>query len=179
MGKQRRYIASGGLAFTENRDMNKLSRLAAKGWLLESFASFGYYVRRGEPQQLVYSVDYNKVEHDELRDYVELFEASGWTKVCSQERIHIFSAPAGTKPIYTDSDTKSEKYKSLVRLMKPMLAVPLFTVIMFALLIATQSAESSAPLAIILKSAGILGLIPSVPILATYAFARIRLIRVK
>lgn len=179
MAKQRRFILSGGLAFSEQRDMNKLSRLAAEGWILESFAFLGYYVRRSEPQQLTYAVDYNKVSDSDRADYCDIFEASGWTHVCSEERIHIFSAPIGTKPIYTDTDTKVEKYAHLVSLMKPFLAAPLFTLIMFALYALLQSAGEATLLENILITAGALSLIVSVPILMTFTVAFIRLKRVK
>jgi hypothetical protein len=110
MAKSKRYTISGGLAFTEQGDMDKLSRLAAKGWLLESFAFLGYTLRKGEPRQLTYCVDYNNVSPGELGNYIELFEASGWTRICSSGHFHIFSAAPGTKPIYTDNETRLEKY---------------------------------------------------------------------
>lgn len=160
--------------------MKKLSRYAAKGWLLDSFAFMGYSLRRGEPQQLTYCIDYNAVSPDELESYLGLFEASGWTRVCtSQNTIHIFSAPPGTKPIYTDSDTRKEKYKQSTKMLKPLLAVPVFTIAMLALLLLSQSLGSSVIVDNTLKVLFSLGLIFSVPILMTYSSYLIRLNRSK
>ncbi|WP_182298409.1 DUF2812 domain-containing protein [Cohnella cholangitidis] len=180
MARNKRYVSSGGLAFTEQGDMNKLSRLAAKGWLLDSFAPFGYKVRKSEPQQLIYSVDYNNVKPNEMEDYIELFEAGGWSRVCSSSNIHIFSAVPGTKPIYTDNETKVEKYKRTVRMLRPLLVIPLLTAILFVLSsLPASSTEETTALEQAFKTAGLIGLVPSLPILMTYAAYRVRLRRIK
>lgn len=108
--KEVKYVYNGGLAFSEDRDMQRFSDYAREGWFLESFAylGFSYKLRKGTPKKLVYSLDYRKNADEE---YFALFEASGWSLVCSQAHIHIFSAPVGTKPIYTDQDTLLEKYE--------------------------------------------------------------------
>ncbi|MGG3891484.1 DUF2812 domain-containing protein [Metabacillus fastidiosus] len=107
--KQTKYIPSGGLAFYEQKEMKKLSELAKKGWVLESFAFLGYKLRKIESQDIEYSVDYQKNPDD---DYFTYFEAAGWSHICSTgDGIHIFSAPSGTKPIYSDQETTIDKYE--------------------------------------------------------------------
>jgi hypothetical protein len=108
--KDVKYVLNRGLAFSEDRDMQNFSDYAKEGWFLESFAflGFGYKLRKGTPKKLIYSLDYRKDADDE---YFSLFKASGWSLVCSEAHIHIFSAPVGTKPIYTDQDTLIEKYE--------------------------------------------------------------------
>jgi hypothetical protein len=105
-----KYIYNGGLAFSEEKDMQRLNDFAKKGWFLESFAllGFGYKLRKGKPKELVYNLDY-RIDADE--EYFSLFEASGWSLICSAGHLHIFAAPAGTKPIYTDQQTLREKYE--------------------------------------------------------------------
>lgn len=159
--------------------MNKLSRLAAKGWLLDSFAFLGIHLRKGEPKQLTYCVDYNDVRPSELSSYLELFEVSGWTKVCSNSNIYIFSAAKGTVPIYTDTETKHVKYKKSMKMIKPLLFIPLFTAVMFAILLLSQFLPDVTTLKNIFITAGALSLIVSVPILMTYISFLIRLNRVK
>ncbi|MBW7454600.1 DUF2812 domain-containing protein [Paenibacillus sepulcri] len=179
MSKRYKYMASGGLAFTEERDMDRLSRLAAKGWILESFAFLGYRLRRSEPQQLTYCVDYNQVNERDMTDYVELFEAGGWHKVCSSERIHIFSARKGTAPIYTDNDTHYEKYNSSVKMMRPLLLAPVLTLVLLALLLFVPSIDEAAvALAKTLRVLIALGAVISIPVLMTYTSLMIRLRRV-
>src|SRR5699024_1009621 len=78
--KQKKYVSSGGLAFSEEKDMKKLSKYAKKGWILEGFAPFGYRLQKGEPATIQYSLDY-QMDADE--DYFAYFEAAGWSHVCS------------------------------------------------------------------------------------------------
>ncbi|MCX7920525.1 MAG: DUF2812 domain-containing protein [Clostridia bacterium] len=111
-----RYMPSMGLAFVEESEMRKLSRLAEDGWLLESFAFLGYKLRRGERQKLIYSMDTYDLKPGEREQYYEMFEAGGWKHVCSHGNIHIFSASPDTKPIYSDRSTLYEKYRRAIGL---------------------------------------------------------------
>ena len=38
--KTKKYVMSDGLAFSEEKDMEKLSALATEGWILDKFAPF-------------------------------------------------------------------------------------------------------------------------------------------
>ena len=125
---QTKYIYSGGLAFTEKKDMDRLRDLARKGWLLERMHCLGYVLRKGKPQDIEYSLDYQKGPDEE---YFSFFEMSGWTHVCTVgNEIHIFSAPAGTIPIHTDQMTTFEKYKTqktqMGKIALPTLLITLF-----------------------------------------------------
>ncbi|MFF2481079.1 DUF2812 domain-containing protein [Paenibacillus sp. NPDC058071] len=107
--RTRKYVSSGGLAFSEKSDMRKLGKYARKGWVLESFAPFGYWLRKSEALEVVYEVDYCEKPDEE---YYAIFEAAGWTHVCSAgESFHIFRAPTGTQPIYTDKASVIERYE--------------------------------------------------------------------
>ena len=46
--KQTKYITSGGLAFSEDNDMEKLRRYSLKGWHVSDFKFMGYTLERGE-----------------------------------------------------------------------------------------------------------------------------------
>ena len=107
---QTKYMMSGGLAFDEEKDMEKLERLAREGWIFDRFAFMGYRLRKAEGQEIQYSLDYRK---DADPDYFAYFKEAGWKHEGSAENyIHIFSAPSGTAPIYTDSDSLVEKYSN-------------------------------------------------------------------
>lgn len=122
--KKIKYVPSGGLAFFEEKDMKKLSNYAKEGWILESFAGIGYKLRKGEPRNIEYSLDYQKEVDDE---YFTFFEEAGWSHVCSVgNEIHLFSAPTGTKPIYSDKPTTIEKYEREKKQMGKA-ALPFFT----------------------------------------------------
>ncbi|MED5245575.1 MULTISPECIES: DUF2812 domain-containing protein [Priestia] len=107
--KKTKYILSGGTAFAEKEDLQKLSDYAKKGWLLDRFAFLGYTLKKGKPQELQYTLDFQEHADDE---YFLLFKEAGWQHVCSTgNAMHIFSALPGTKPIYSDVETIVDRYK--------------------------------------------------------------------
>ena len=110
---QTKYITSGGLAFAEYEDMDKLRRYSLKGWHVSGFSFMGYTLKKGENMDYIYTIDYRLLHADERDEYVDFFFDSGWTHVTSEGDIHLFRAQPGTKPIYTDPDTTIEKYQNL------------------------------------------------------------------
>lgn len=115
--KQTKYITSGGLAFFENRDMEKLRQFSLKGWHVKNFKLMGYTLEKGKSLDYIYNIDYRWLQEDEKEEYFEFFSSSGWSHIASEGYIHLFRADAGTKQIYTDRDTKVEKYKDSSRFM--------------------------------------------------------------
>ncbi|MCI1584624.1 MAG: DUF2812 domain-containing protein [Clostridium beijerinckii] len=116
-----KYIMSKGLSFAEYEEMQMLSEYASRGWKLEKFAFMGYKLKKAEPEKLQYALDY-RINPDE--EYFSYFNEAGWTNVCSIGNIiHIFSAPEGTKKIYTDNDTEIEKHISMYQSLKKV-AIP-------------------------------------------------------
>ena len=108
-----KYISNMGLAFDEERTLRKLNLLAKEGWILDRLTLWrGYRLRKGTPQELVYSMDYKKLDEGSQEEYFELFEMSGWKHICSYQDIHFFAAPHGNIPIYTDRDSHQHKYRS-------------------------------------------------------------------
>lgn len=104
-----KYIMVSGLAFSEETDLEKLSRYAKEGWLLEKIVGgFFYKLKKDKPQDIIYNLDYQR-EADE--EYFKIFKEAGWNKVVSVSNyIHIFSAKVGTKPIYSDRESELDKY---------------------------------------------------------------------
>ena len=121
--KETKYITSGGLAFAEHKDMEKLRRYSLKGWHVSSFKLMGYTLEKGESTDYIYSIDYRSLKEGEEEEYIDFFSSSGWSHVTSEGNIHLFRALSGTKPIYTDRDTTVEKYKNSSGSMKK-LAIP-------------------------------------------------------
>ena len=103
------YIESNGLAANEQIDLDTLSGYAKNGWILERPQFTGYQLKKGEPQNLIYSI---AIEEEPEKEYFKMFEESGWTHVYSNNHMHFFKAPAGTTPIYTDKEGLIEKYKT-------------------------------------------------------------------
>ncbi|BDB00543.1 DUF2812 domain-containing protein [Clostridium botulinum] len=106
-----KYVMIGGLAFSEEKDMKKLGNYASEGWLLDSIVGgFFYKLKKDKPQDIVYSLDY---QNEADKEYFNIFSEAGWNHVISiGNQIHIFSAKAGTKPIYSDCMSEIDKYIS-------------------------------------------------------------------
>lgn len=111
--KKSKYIISGGLAYFEEFDMERLREKSLRGWHFKKFSFLGYCLERGEPADVIYTIDYHLLKEEDQEEYFDTFEMAGWEHVCTEYNMHIFKAPKGTKPIYSDSDTKKEKYKRL------------------------------------------------------------------
>ncbi|MDX8047303.1 DUF2812 domain-containing protein [Gracilibacillus sp. S3-1-1] len=107
-----KYMMSGGLAFSENKDMEKLRKFSLKGWHVSTFAFMGYKLTKGTSTDYIYSVDYQLLDTEEKEEYVDFFHASGWTHVTSEANMHLFRALPGTKPIHTERETVAEKHEN-------------------------------------------------------------------
>ncbi|HKM43162.1 MAG TPA: DUF2812 domain-containing protein [Limnochordia bacterium] len=108
-----KYVIISGLAFGEKADMKKLKGLAQRGWILDGLTLFFYRLRKGEPQNIEYSLDYQS-EYDE--EYFTIFQEAGWThRATLAAEMHIFSAPEGTVPIYLDTAEQSEQYLPMIK----------------------------------------------------------------
>ncbi|GEN89848.1 DUF2812 domain-containing protein [Oceanobacillus sojae] len=123
--RQTKYMMSDGLAFSEEKDMEKLRRLSLKGWHVCDFKFMGYILEKGESSDYIYCIDYRSLEDGEEEEYFDLFSSSGWSHVASEGDMHLFRANPGTKPIYSDLDTIAEKYISSSNTMIKF-AIPLF-----------------------------------------------------
>ncbi|KGE17177.1 DUF2812 domain-containing protein [Paenibacillus wynnii] len=178
--KETRYIGSWGLAFAEEKEMKKLSNWASKGWLFESFGFLGFKLRKGEAQNLVYSIDYNTLQANELQDYYDTFRAAGWEAVCSLSNIHVFSAKPGTVPIYTDRATSYDKYnRAIVNFKWSSLLFGLLTLIGFAAYYYSDNYGLGIALTQVLLIFATLCLMIALPSAMVYCAYRFRKMRLK
>lgn len=102
MGKQFKTISNSGFDISGFTMMKKLEQQAKEGWLLNSMTTLNFKLKKGQPQELAYSFDYQSDLQDE-QEYFSLFLQAGWKPVCNHNGFYIFSAPIGTVPIYTDT----------------------------------------------------------------------------
>ncbi|WPC39498.1 DUF2812 domain-containing protein [Clostridium sp. JS66] len=166
-----KYVMSKGIAFSEHEEMQILSEYASKGWFLYEFAFLGYRLKKADPEKLQYALDYRNNADEE---YFSYFQEAGWHHVCSAENmIHIFSAPQGTKPIYTDNNTESEKYINQYKSMKKVAIPSLLCSVLFIvlMLLAEYSHISNIYViifAILLLPTAILAVITTLPCISYY-----------
>ncbi|MEA1852304.1 DUF2812 domain-containing protein [Cytobacillus sp. OWB-43] len=106
-----KYMMSGGLAFAESKDMEKLRQQSLKGWHVKKLSFMGYTLVKGEKKEYIYSIDYRTVEENEEEEYLSYFEDAGWNHVFSEAGIHLFRADPGTEPIYSDMETLAQKHE--------------------------------------------------------------------
>lgn len=119
MGKTK-YMMSEGLAFAEEKDLQRLRKKSLQGWHLKRWRFMGYELEQGEKEDVIYSIDYRDIDPNEEAEYFELFTMSGWMHVCSNHGMHIFKAKPGTMPIYSDLESSFDK---LTRQGKPVFLV--------------------------------------------------------
>lgn len=154
-----KYIMSGGLAFSENKDMEKLRKYSLKGWHVREFKFMGYLLEKDESKDYIYNIDYRLLEENEKEEYFNVFTTSGWFHVASEGDVHLFRAKPGTRPIYTDNDTTIEKYENSSNLLNK-LSLPLILLTIVAWI---GSAISSAALHTMLEVIAIVLTIITVP----------------
>ncbi|PFM64402.1 hypothetical protein COJ51_30600, partial [Bacillus thuringiensis] len=70
MGKTK-YIMSNGIAFSEEQDLKKLRKYAAKGWIVKRFKRMGYELEKGVSEDTIFSLDIRPLEENELEEYIE------------------------------------------------------------------------------------------------------------
>lgn len=139
-----KYMLNRGLAFDEQKEMKRLEEQAAKGWHLKKFAwgGFFYELVPGPKQDLSYSLDYQLKPSD---DYLEIHSAAGWTRVTSTaDSMHIFSAPKGTAPIYSDDEVDEGKYTEATSIAGKCAAYSFIALTLCLLALNATKASSSA-----------------------------------
>jgi len=124
-----KYLLNMGLAFDEDGVLKKMSKLAKQGWFLSKMSLLRYKFEKGEPKDLIYSMDYKDLKEDK-EEYFELFDLSGWKCMCSYGPYHFFSAPIGTVPIYTDKKSYLDKYKAPKSIYLKTLKISIFTLLL-------------------------------------------------
>ncbi|WP_075312919.1 DUF2812 domain-containing protein [Bacillus wiedmannii] len=158
-----KYITSNGIAFSEEKDLKKLRKYAAKGWIVKRFKRMGYELEKGVAEDVIFSLDIRELGENELEEYIGMFELAGWEYICSSYNMHLFKAKPGTKPIYTDKETKREKIKNV---RKPVIST---VAISTALLIVSYIVYSisSGLLSTIFEIVFLVSLVITVPMLMT------------
>ena len=130
--KKIKYMMSGGLAFSEQQDMEKLRKKSLKGWHVKDFKFMGYGLEYGEKEDVIYSIDYRFLDENEREEYLDFFSAAGWRHVCSEADMHLFKAAPNTAPIYSDKDSKIEKHHRQGKVINGMaLGLLAFTIALF------------------------------------------------
>ncbi|WP_426351007.1 DUF2812 domain-containing protein [Alloiococcus sp. CFN-8] len=101
----------------------KLSKMAKKGWFLDSVGTFLWAFKKDEPRRLTYDIsffpdgadiDYYRTEEQET--FLEYCEDSGWKLVGTDGKVHVFATDA-ENPVPIENDEQL-KFENLHRCMK-------------------------------------------------------------
>lgn len=169
-----KYFTSGGIAFSEKGDLKRLKKLAKKGWNVKRYKGMGYELEKGEPELVDFSIDIHHLAEGDEDEYFAMFEFAGWEHVCSSYHTHLFKAPVGTEPIYSDSETKAVKLIRLQKTISPALWMTVcFTVITYGLMLLTGGAISAVFK--VLFVVFLMLLVPCISMFIALAYRRLRL----
>lgn len=95
-----------------------LGEMALAGWHLSRVDLLGSYTfRYGEPNRVVYRLDYMPAKKGDFQDYLQMFQDAGWEYVgeMSNWRYWRKQAAAGEQiEIFTDAESKVRKYRRLL-----------------------------------------------------------------
>ena len=107
-----------------------LREMGRQGWHLSSLFPLIYTFTRGEPRDDVYRLDFIEPKKD-LDDYLQLYRDAGWEYLGSLTGWRYFRRPyeAGeAAEIYTDAESKMQKYRRVRMRLAALLPVLIATV---------------------------------------------------
>lgn len=104
----------------DDREEEWLRQQARQGWHLVRPGIGSYLFQRGQPQDIVYRLDYTGATGpDERQAYFDLFQQAGWELVSELVGWQYFRKPARpgeVDQIYTDAESKIARHNRLLTL---------------------------------------------------------------
>jgi hypothetical protein len=114
-------------AWQDDREEEWLGEMSRKGWHLTGFGFPGVYLfRKGEPRNYVYRLDFQTSRNKDRDAYLRLFNDAGWEHLGNMSAWEYFrkEARGGETPeIFTDPESKIEKYQRILGLLVILLPV--------------------------------------------------------
>lgn len=111
----------------DEQEESWLSELARQGLHLQKPDIFGTYTfRTAEPCEVVYRLDFTRLKKTERENYWQLFQDAGWEHVGEMSGWQYFRRPVRpgeSAEIFSDNESKIQKYKRLLTQMTAMLPV--------------------------------------------------------
>ena len=115
---QKKKIIKLFFAWQDEKEQAWLEQMAAHGWILDEINFILYTFGKAEPQHMQYCLDYQEMKQSDLQEYLGLFADAGWKyKGRLNNWFYFASKGPETREIYTDTHSKVEKYKRVLRTM--------------------------------------------------------------
>ncbi len=109
-----------------------MRKMSNEGWHLSGIGFPTIYnFKFGEPKDYVYRLDYRSHWKMDKEDYLQLFLDSGWEYVEEMAGWHYFrklARPGEDLEIYTDAESKIEKYQRLLAFLGILMLPLVFTI---------------------------------------------------
>lgn len=113
---QKKKIIKLFFAWQDEKEQAWLEQMAEHGWILEDVGLLRYIFRKEEPQRIKYRLDYQELKQSDLLEYLGLFSDAGWDfKGRLNNWFYFASKGPETREITTDTHSKIEKYKRILR----------------------------------------------------------------
>jgi len=134
-----KYIPNTYSMFDDHALINKLERMALKGWQLQKISRYLLSFRKAEPQALHYAIGFfpdaeaeDPTMSENQLSYIDLCSASGWELAAAYGPMQVFqSAAANPVPLETDDALKLKAIdggigKTHILLHLTLILIPLF-----------------------------------------------------
>ena len=122
-------------AWQDENEEAWLSEMALSGYHLEKPQLLGvYHFQQGAPENIVYRLDYNVLGKKDRESYLQLFQDAGWEHVGDLSSWVYFRKqfqPGETAEIFSDTDSKIQKYQRIMTFLTILLPIFLFNIINF------------------------------------------------
>lgn len=140
---QKKKITKLFFAWQDEKEQVWLEQMAAHGWVLDEVGLIRYTFCKQEPQHIRYRLDYQEIKGNDLLEYLSLFTDAGWEYKGRMNNWFYFAAKdPETGEIYTDTQSKIEKYKRVLRTLLITLLPVTYSLISFSRL--SERTESSS-----------------------------------
>ena len=117
-------------AWQDEKEEAWLHEMAQQGLHLRSVTGPGYYeFEMGEPRNEYYRMDYI-VDRKDYQNYLQLFKDAGWEHIGEMggwQYFHTKAEGTAIPEIYTDKDSKAQKYQRLITIL--IVFLPIFITI--------------------------------------------------
>lgn len=115
MAKETKRIFKAFFVWQDQNEEEWLREMANKGWMFKKY-KFYYVFEKSEPKDVIYKLDFKATKNNDLDEYKAIFRDAGWEHTGQFSSWHYFKTDAKdavTPDIYSDVDSKIQKYKSL------------------------------------------------------------------
>lgn len=104
--------------WNESEEKEFLEDMARKGYMLKTVGFGGYTFETSEPKKMIFQFDFRGLNKISEKEYLQIFEDSGWTFVSRLGAWYYFSKERTEEEvdcsIFSDNESKRAKYKRII-----------------------------------------------------------------